>query len=485
MALLSTIDMHEVSVPRVLISGTAQGVGKSLLALGLGHEFKRRGVAYSSCVVGPALAQAILHRRLAGRYVRCLDERMLTASQNLFGLAQAASGAELILIEGHDGLYDGAFPGGLRGSDAEIAALTGTPVVLVADARGFANSIAAVIKGYSDLAQGFLVAGTVLNRLPSGQHAQVRKNFEVSLEWQRLRPLIGALPELTLSAVPPPAFLTEGHNFTSMPRQFYVDIGAAVGAYVDVESVIQTAGLAQPLPAQNVNVESGPRRTRIAVSEDGCFAYCFQDNLELLRLFGAELVSFSPLADTELPDRIGGVYLTGAFLPEYAAELSNNTAMHKSLRSFAERGGVIYAEGGGAAYLAREWRVHDPRSAKDVLALPGVGILPATVTHTDSRMTHTAGCYAEAVTVEESILGRGGQIVKGYITGEWRVSREERLMKVLRVSRSGQPSLHEGYSPSAQIVATFCFAHFGSNLELARSIVDAAEVVSPMGRLGR
>ncbi|MCB0311072.1 MAG: hypothetical protein KDD42_07545, partial [Bdellovibrionales bacterium] len=139
-----------LSVPRLLISGVSCGVGKAMLGLGLTHELRQRGVSVSSCVLTPNLLQAIVYRRISGRYVRTLDSRLLSDSQNLISCFFAGVGADIVLVHGNRGLFDGEAPDIIAGSDAEMAKLIGAPVALVIDARGFGSSLAAVVRGFTE-----------------------------------------------------------------------------------------------------------------------------------------------------------------------------------------------------------------------------------------------------------------------------------------------------------------------------------------------
>jgi len=461
--------MSTLTTPRILLAGTHAGVGKSLVGIGLITELRRRGLSVSTAVVGPSLLDALILRRLSGRYVRCLDERLLSGGQMVSSLAEAAIGADLVLCAGHGGLYDGTGAGTHRGSDAEVAALLGLPVALIVDVRGFGASLAAVVKGYADLARGFEVAGAILNFVSRSTEPEApnRDFFAAALQSARQRPLLGALPELGAVEALPPPIITEEKTFTALGRQFLLDLAAVVREHVDIEALLAAARRAPELDLGGLEAPRTGRRCRIAVADDSCFSLCFQDNLDLLRIHGAELVPFSPLADTDLPRRIGGVYLPGAVLNDYGEELAANSGIARALRDFAQRGGVVYSEGAGTAWLCREFR-----ASRHTAPLAGVGLVPATASPGPGLFS-----YQEGVTVEECVLGHAGLIIKGISTGEWQVKSEERLMRTLRVAKPGAAPVHEGYSPGAQLLATTSFFHFGSNPAVARNLVEAAEVV--------
>ena len=466
--------METLSTPRILIAGTGSGVGKSLLTAGIVYQLRKRNLSPSCCVIGPCLGQASFLRRVSGRYVRCLDEKLLSAGQSLVALHQAGMGADLILLEGHGGLYDGAEAGSLRGSDAEIAALTRTPTVLVIDAAPFGAGVAAVFKGYASLADGFEVVGAILNRVAkAGQEPRPERDFYAEcFGGFNLPPPLGAVPEAQLEGAMPSNVISQRSNLTLLPRQFLLDVETLVERYVDIERLVALGGKAPPVSFNEYESAPVGRRSRIAVSDDSCFNMCFQDNLDLLRYYGAELVTFSPLADTALPRNIGALYLTGACLAEYGRELSLNVSMKDAILDFAGNGGVIYSEGGGTAFLCRDYKCSLEGTKEE-----GIGIIPASAVPGDGLMS-----YLEAVTVEESVLGRAGLLLKSVSSGEWRLVNEERMVKTMRLSRSKTdpaPSF-EGYSPGAQMVCTFSFVHFGSNPAVARNLVEAAQVVESL-----
>lgn len=460
--------MEHLQTPRIVIAGAGPQSGSSLVSLALALELKRRAVAISCAIVGPNLGLATMLRRLVGRAVRVFDDRLLAPGQTLISTYQASVGAELLLVDGGNaGLYDGYQPGALRGSPAEYAASLHTPVVLVVDPNGFGASLSYLYRGYRQAAQEFSVAGLILNNFASGNGLLSEEGYDQALNAAGERSSFGVLPacECQLPRLP----VSQAKNLVSLSRQFLIDLGALAAAHLDVNEVIAAAAQATAIRITEYQHRPLPRRTRIAVSDDSCFNLLFQDNLELLRYYGAEIVPFSPLADDQLPRGIGGVYLTGCCLEEYASDLAENRSMQESIAAFADSGGVVYSEGAGSSYLCRNYKTADGR------VFTGVGLTAGTAVSLAGQFS-----YVEAVSLEESILGRAGLIIKGVSSGDWRMASEERTVKALRFSGQGSAAQHEGYSPSAQVLSTFAFFHFGSNPEMAKNIVDAAQVVCPL-----
>lgn len=465
--------MDTYTIPRVLISGSASGVGKSLVSMGIAYELRKRNVSASCCVVGPRMAQASILRRISGRYVRSLDNQILTNEQMMLSLRHSMLGSDLILIDGRDGLYDSPNPHSLEDSDAKLAATTSTPVVLVLDVRNFGSSIAALYKGYIEAAKDFNVAGAIFNHLqPSGQGsiARTAEYYRDSIDAFGLPAAVGAVPYARLQAILPPPGVSQLRNTTILPHQFFIDVEKLIGSYIDIDKLVEIASHASVLRVEDPLGPPSSRKCRIAVSDDSCFSVGYQDNLDLLRYFGAEIVSFSPLADETLPSNIGAVYLRGAFLGEYGEELAANSSMCQALREFADGGGVIYAEGSSSAFLCKEYRGHG-RS----VALQGVGIIDASAVAENASTE-----YVTAELLDDSVLGAPGQEIKGLCSREWRMTGEGRLPKSARLLYPGSMTVPEGYSPGAQIFCTFSFLHFGSNPHIAKNLVEAAQVVKTL-----
>lgn len=477
-----------LSTPRIFLAGSGSGVGKSLLMTGLVIALRRRGLSVACCVVGDALQQAAVLHRLARRYTRVLDRRLLTPAQVQAAVALSGVGADLILIDGQRGLLDGSEALSGAVSDGALAALAATPVVLVADLPQFSASACALAKGFQVLLPEAEVAAVIGTRfrqheqgsvsdLTAATPAAAMQRYNQMATVHGAPPMCGWLPEVEFATQLPARGSSQRRNETVLPMAFLTELARLVEAHVDIDQLLSVARAAATVDL-DVNFPAPcPRRCRMAVTDDPCFSVGYQDNLALLQHFGAEPVSFSPLLDAQLPQRIGGVYLTGAFLHEYGEELARNEAMRDALRQFAEAGGVVYSEGAGTAYLCRSFQLE-----RGGTRFPGVGLIPL-----DAVCAAEPSHVVEATISEDSILGPVGTVVRGVDPGEWRLESppegvSSHLLLTLHVEQRGrtpeqtaQPQL-EGYSSFGQQCSTFHFFHFGSAPEVARSLVDAAAV---------
>lgn len=462
-------------VPRILVAGSASGVGKSIFVTGLLMALRRRGLSVSCCVTGEAIQQAVIYSRITHRYVRCLDRNVLGSDELLSTVGEAGRGADIVLIDGRGGLYDGRTPGNLSASDAEIAALTSTPVVLVVDTPKLSDSLSAMIQGFAGYSSDVTVSAVIANQVGRGlpptllSRASDHEALRHELHARGLPPCDGALPFFTMHGELPPAEALQQVNFTAVPLKLLNELEQIVASNIDLDDIVALASTAPPFEFYEPSPVVRHGECRIAVADDSCFNLCFQDNLDLLRLFGAELVKFSPLADSRLPKSIGGVYIPGACIAEYAENISANKELFAALRQFHEQGGVIYSEGAGTAMLCNSFK---PDSAEE--AYEGAGLIPLNVVE-----AHQERAIFQATIRQDAVLGDVGWSVAGLATGEWRIKTSDNFetsecIKTLDVELADGSRGLEGFSASAQSFSTLHFLHFGSNFAIPQALVQAA-----------
>ncbi len=465
------------SVPRILIGGVSAGTGKSLVFLAIVVALQKKGLSVSCCVTGEALHLALLYSHITRRYARVLDTRLLDFDQIRAALFQASLGADVVLIDGHGGWLEGVEPGELLGSDAELAEITGTPVVLVQDGRGSSQSVVDSVRSVLVRADAPVVAGIVANRLAPGLSGGGVPSHPTVVELNRaaasagLPPCLGGLPEIPLAASLPSGAATQEVNPVTLPRQLFIDAANAASGGVDLDFLLNIAASARAPRAEEVTPQLGGRLCRFAVTDDTCFSLTYPDNLDILRHAGAELVTFSPLADSALPRRIGGLYITGACLKRYGHDLSQNEHIRRSIKQFADDGGVIYSEGAGTAFLCRSFQL-----ARGGPLLPGAGVIPA-----DAFPATLGRTLITAQTVDDSVLGPPGLALRGLALGDWSIGSLHAgsgryLVSSLRILAAGREPVPEGFSASAQSCSTFTLLHFGSCPEVGRALVAAAQV---------
>lgn len=343
---------------RLVIAGTHSGAGKTTVASGLMAALSRAGHRIAPFKVGPDFIDPSYHRLACGRPGRNLDA-FLSGPEVIAPLVRhGAAGADVAIVEGVMGLFDGASGGDELASTAHVAKLLDAPVVLVVDAGAMARSVAAIVHGFATFDEGLRLGGVVLNRVASDWHEELLREAIAGTGV----PVVGvlrrdaglAVPERHLGLVP--AVEREAHA-----RGTLDGLAAAIAAGVDMEALLALARSAPPLtgdtwsPEPDAGVPAPPAAdVRIAVAAGPAFSFHYEENHELLAAAGAELVPFDPLADEELPARCGALLLAGGFPEVFGAELSGNWALRAEVAAFARRGRPILAECGGLLYLSTE-----------------------------------------------------------------------------------------------------------------------------------
>jgi len=326
-------------IPRIVIAGTWSGCGKTTVARGLMAAFTARGLSVQPFKVGPDFIDPSHHTAICGRVSRNLDPFMMGGNEVLSVFTHAAQGAELAIIEGVMGLFDG-MDGGLVSSTAQVAELLSAPVLLVVDPKGMSGSVHAVIRGYDTYRPGTSPTGIIFNRIRSPRH---RALIEAGLS---TRPF-GWIPRREELAL--------GSRHLGLVMASEVETGPATAEIFeeccDLDAILGIAQAAPPLPsaAPALAVFGNQPRARIAVARDAAFCFLYQENLERLARAGAELLFVSPLTG-HLPDA-GGLYLPGGY-PELYAEALTASPFPRELRQASDDGMPVYGECGGLITLS-------------------------------------------------------------------------------------------------------------------------------------
>ena len=393
------------NIPRIVIAATQSGAGKTTLVVGLLAALRARGHSVQSFKVGPDYIDLGYHRMASGRTGHNLDTWLVPEARLTEIFARACDGADLAVIEGVMGLYDGGRCG--VSSTAALAKILDTPVLLVIDAKSVGASAAATALGFRSYDRELNLAGVLLNRLGSATHEEMVRTAMAGIDM----PVYGALrrdhalslPERHLGLTP-----VEEHEAAETIRA----VGERVRAGLDLDGILTLARSAAPLALPQETRQRGEISCRIGVARDDAFSFYYAASLAELEACGAELVAFSPLHDERIPN-VDGLVIGGGFPEMFAARLTANTSMRASVREAADQGMPIYAECGGYMYLMHalvdfSGTVHEM-----------VGIFPAC-----ARMTEKLQMvgYVEAEQTEKTVLGSAGLVLHGH---EFHFSVEE------------------------------------------------------------
>lgn len=454
-------------IPRLIIAGTHSGAGKTSIALGLVRALCRRGLTVQPYKIGPDFLDPGLHTHAAdgsrARVSRNLDTWLLPPATVVELFARAAEGADLAVVEGMMGLYDGVDGRTEAASTAEVSKLLHAPVVLVLDAAGAVRSAAATAMGFARFDPDVIIAGVIADRVGGTRHeGWLRDALQTAgapllgvLPWDdRLR-----LPERHLGLVPPAEHA---------PGGIMDALADAVEAHVDVDALLRTANYAPPL------VVPGPvcfppmpvvQTVTIGVARDEAFSFYYQDGLDLLESRGARLVPFSPVHDRSLP-AVDGLYLGGGFPEVHAAALSENTRMRGAVNDAAASGVPVYAECGGMMYLARQ--LVDQAGREYDMA----GVLPV-ITSMQQRLAALG--YVTLRATADTLLLRRGETVRGHEFHFSTVTMSEPVE--FGFASDGGRGIDEGRDGicTPTLLASYTHLHFASHPAMAERFVEACK----------
>jgi cobyrinic acid a,c-diamide synthase len=448
----------------IVIAGPASGVGKTTIALGLMAAFRRRGLAVQPFKCGPDFIDAGHHTRVCDRPSRNLDGWMLSGETNRAVFADHTRTADVAIVEGVMGLFDGARNSG-EGSTAAMAKLLRLPILFVVDASKMAASAAALVRGFETFDPAVRIAGVVFNQLGSAGHYGLLRE---ALAQAGCAPALGYLPRDASLRIPERhlGLFTAHEDVLSKPALDH--LASLMEQFVDLDRVLATAAIEDEdqasVPASR---REGEDAACIAVARDRAFCFYYEDNLDALRAAGARIVEFSPLADRTLPEGTDAIYIGGGYPELYAAELFANRSMRAAIGQFVESGGPTYAECGGLMYLGRHLRMPDGDQ------IPMVGVLPFGTAVTD-RLVRFG--YAEVSFMADCLLGPGGASARGHsfhystVDGAPDVDCVYRLRSTLSGAESA-----EGYVVH-NVLASYIHLHFLSSPELSAHFVRAAQV---------
>lgn len=454
-------------LPRVLIAGTHSGVGKTTLTLALMSGLQDRGLRVQGFKVGPDYIDPSHHAAVTGRPSRNLDTWMMGNSacrETFLHAVSGANAADISIIEGVMGLYDGHRDGSGVGSTAELAKLLHAPVILLVDARGIAQSAAALVMGYRDFDKEVNISGVILNNVSGENHFRflklpIERHCDLPVLGYLKRELQITLPERHLGLVTSAEYTESAAHYSRLTVAL---------EHIDIERIIGIADSAQDMPLGQGNLFCHPKErvsTRIALARDAAFSFYYEDNLDILRLCGAEIVPFSPISDPALPPDIDAVYIGGGFPELYAGKLESNESMRADIKAAADRGVAIYAECGGMMYLLERLIDFEGNSYKMS------GVLPGTAKMTEKRQDLG---YVDVRSVNDNILCAKGEVFRGH-TFHWSSLMDipEETTFAYEVSRLDEEARPDGICKD-NVLASYTHVHFAGSPHMAMRLLTSA-----------
>lgn len=365
--------------PRLLLTAGASGSGKTLITCGLLQALKNRSLTAASFKCGPDYIDPMFHEKVLKTKARNLDTFFTGEETTRYLFAKNAAGADISVMEGVMGYYDGL--GGISdtASAYDLARVTETPAVLIVNTRGMSLSVLAYIKGFLEYRGDSRIRGVILNQMSAGLYPEIRQRIEEELGVR----VYGYVPKVT------DCLIESRHLGLVMPDEVerleekLQKLAQVLEESLAIDRLLELAASAGPLPqgkdapegaARQKNTAEGAARQKntaaerapvtIAVARDEAFCFIYEDNLQLLRECGARIVEFSPIHDREIPAEADGVLLYGGYPELYAEQLSGNTAMLEDVRAKITGGMPCMAECGGFMYLHRTMEDMEKRAWK-------------------------------------------------------------------------------------------------------------------------
>ena len=366
---------------RIMIASPSSGSGKTSITIALLNVLKKRGLNIVSFKTGPDYIDPLFHKNVLGVKSHNLDTFFTGKEKTLELFNEASDGADIAVMEGVMGLYDGVGGVLVEGSSYDLAAVTDTPVILVVNAKGMGKSVMALIKGFLSMDENKLIQGVILNRTSKSFYQVIKGEIEKELGIK----VLGFMPEkkeVSLSSrhlgLVTPQELEDINEITHI-------LSKELEENVDVDAVLKVAGKA---PDETLGVATGvasveasgenvvlttnaetSNKPVIAISKDEAFCFLYEENVNELKKAGAEIKYFSPLHDKSLPNDADAIILVGGYPEEYLKILSDNESMMMSVKEAADKGMPVVAECGGFMYL------HKIIKDKDGNEYKGVGII--------------------------------------------------------------------------------------------------------------
>jgi cobyrinic acid a,c-diamide synthase len=449
-------------VPRIVIAGVASGVGKTTVSVALARALISQGLRVALFKCGPDYLDPTYHARAVGKPTQNLDGWMMGREAVRSTFLSATLEADIAVIEGVMGLFDGASPTSEEGSTAEIAKWLEAPVVLVVDAGGMARSIAALVAGFIAFDPALRVAGVIANRVGSRGHAELLQKA------LRSSAFLGALPRDAAASFPERHLGLRTADQQGLPESLLDAWGGVAAEWLQVGALLELARSAPALAdeAEGAPSRSSSDRVRIGIAQDEAFHFYYADNLRRLEALGATLVRFSPVHDARLPE-VDGLYFGGGYPEVHAAGLAENRSLRADVLAFAARGGPIYAECGGLMFLTQAIRTLDGRRHEMV------GLLP-----TEARMRDKLQAlgYVEVETQVRSLLGAKGTRFRGHQFRYSELEPEPPMVELERAyslrKRRGGETTSEGYRMH-NVLASYVHAHWASNPNVPAALIEA------------
>ena len=443
----------QVNIPRIMITAPMSGGGKTTLTCAILKALINQNLRTAAFKAGPDYIDPMFHSKVIGAYSRNLDVFLLGKETTKYLLAKNAGQADVAVLEGVMGYYDGIGKT-TEGSAYALAALTQTPAVLCVDAKGSALSVAALINGFKSFRADSNIQGVILNNT----QPMVYQYYKEAIEQETGIPLLGYLPSLSSCSLASRHLGLITAAEISDLQQIVERLAQEAAGSIDLQQLLKIAQSAPPLTYQDMT-QTKLGDVTLAVAQDKAFCFYYRDALDLLEELGAKLVPFSPLADKKLP-ACDGVLLGGGYPEVYAARLAANTKMISSLATKLQSGLPCFAECGGFMYLLQRYQENQE-------AFAWVGAIDGT-----SRMTAklTRFGYVTLTAKADNLLCKQGERINAH---EFHYSDSSNNGSDFTAQRAGSDRGWDCIHAGQTLFAGYPHMHWYGNIEFAKNFMRA------------
>lgn len=456
---MKTLKNMPAGCPRIVIAAPQSGSGKTTVALGMMLAMRKTGLKIQPFKAGPDYLDPMQHSAVCFRPGRNLDSWLMKPAAILELFTRNSKGADISVVEGAMGLYDG-MADSQYGSSAHLSKILKLPVILVINAASLSRSAGAIALGCREFDKGVKIAGIILNNIGSANHYAYAKP---AIEKKTRIPVLGFLPKDARLRIPERHLGLVSAQERKMAVSFYRRLSCAVEKNVDIKSVIKISRKAESLPVIRKNIfisKKHTHRATIAIVQDKAFNFYYQDNLDILKAMGARLVSFSLLNDKLPPRAINGIYIGGGYPEFFAKRLSGNAKMRQAVSEEAQAGMPIYAECGGLMYLTEKLIDFQKK------AFPMAGIFKCSAVMAKRRQ---ALGYIEVEVLKDNILSKRGDKIRAH-TFHWSYLEPNSELSFAYKVRKNRDEFYDGLIYK-NVLAGYAHIHFGSNLNFAKNFI--------------
>lgn len=388
--------------PRILLAAPASGSGKTLITCGILQALLNRNLRVAAFKCGPDYIDPMFHGRVLGIPSKNLDTFFTGDEVTRYLFGKEAEHADISVMEGVMGFYDGVAGISTQASAYDLARVTQTPVILVVDTKGMSLSVTAMIKGFLEYREDSRICGVILNRMTAGLYLRVKEQIETELPVK----VLGYVPQAEEYVIESRHLGLVTPDEIEGLKEKLCGLAGVLEQTLDMEGMLQIAHQAEEISWQKPQLPRLSGKTvTIGIARDEAFCFYYRDNLELMEEMGAKLLFFSPLKEKHLPEGLDGLIFYGGYPELYAGRLSENESMRTEIRETVVGGMPYLAECGGFMYL------HDTMEDMEGKAYPMVGILPGEAYRTGHLNRFG---YVTLTANRSQILGEAGTSIRGH-----------------------------------------------------------------------